>query len=108
MLHGTKEQEFAALNLALALCRWGLPTPAQCDACSTRPCFSPFRQIRAFEHSMIYSSIRSLRNGQRSKMCGERRTPLLCKGMAMRKSTFNAGIDNVNPTAAGHESVEKR
>src|ERR1035438_6117158 len=29
MLHGTKEQEFVALNLARVLCRSGLPTPAK-------------------------------------------------------------------------------
>ena len=108
MLRGTKEQEFVALSLAPVRCRSGLPTLAKCAACSTRPCFVPSRQVRAFRRSTIYSSIPYLPNGRRSKMSGKRSTLSSCEGIAMRKSSFNAGSDTVRPTAAGHESAGKR
>ena len=108
ILRGTKEQEFAALSLVPAQCRWGLPTLAKWDVCSTRPCLVPSRQSRAFRRNMIYSSIRCLPNGHRSKMSAKRRTPSSCEGIEMRKSSFNAGSDALRPTAANHESRGKR
>jgi hypothetical protein len=108
ILRGTKEQEFVALSSAPVRCRSGSPTLAKCAACSTRPCFVPSRQVRAFRHNMIYSSIWYLPNGPRSKMSGKRSTLSLCEEIAMRKSSFDAGSDVVRPTAAGHESPGKR
>jgi hypothetical protein len=41
-------------------------------------------------------------------MSGKRSTLSSYEGIAMRKSSFNAGSDTVSPTAAGHESAGKR
>jgi len=112
-LHGTKEQEFVALSLAPVQCRSDSPTPAKCVACSTRPCFVPFPQVGPFRRGMIYSSIPYLPNGPRSKTSGKQGTlslskGIMCKGIALRKSSFNAGSGALRPTAAVRESAEKR